>query len=297
MLRFFKNSRNFNLLLSKLRQWHSIPFESTITELEFATEYFHRGYEIELEPLLPNSRRADFCAVNEDQKIYFEVKVAYKEISAKNDAMINELTERCDKVDQPFRICLNVEENFDRSQVISASQYIGKRLRELKATSCILPLSFYYPDSDNPTITVDVTKRFSDGEKGYVGGSTFGGGITSSWKDIRSKIEQGVKQLHPGFPGVLIIARHHLDYTDYDIRNALYGDLSVNFATNPVQEFRTGDRIFGKRKNTRLSAVILYDKRLQNFGYTRKKVIYHNPFALRKLPKEVFEGENVTQFP
>lgn len=74
------------------------------------------------------------------------------------------------------------------------------------------------------------------------------GGITSKWKDIRSKIEQGVKQLHPDFPGVLIIGRHHLDYTDYDIMNALYGDLSVHLATNRVQEFRTGTGFLENRK-------------------------------------------------
>jgi hypothetical protein len=296
MLSLFKSSSNFVLLSHKLRQWHSIPFESTVTELEFATEYLNRGYQIELEPPLPNGRKADFCACRGDEKIFFEVKVAYKEISALNDTTINELTERCDKVDHPFLITLNVEENFLRSQVIPAAQFIGKKLRELKVTSCDLPLSFEYPDSNNPILSVDVIKRFPEPEKGFVSGCTFGGGITSKWNDLRSKIEQGIKQLHPDFPGVLILARHHLDYTDYDVKNALYGDLSVNFLTKPAQAFRTGDRIFGKQKNTRLSAVIHYEKILQNYGYARKKTVYHNPYTKRKLPKEVFEGENVTQF-
>lgn len=48
MLSLFKNLKNFDSLIFKLRQWSSIPFESTITELEFAAEYFNRGYEIEL---------------------------------------------------------------------------------------------------------------------------------------------------------------------------------------------------------------------------------------------------------
>jgi len=299
ILSLFYDISNSDVLRSKLRQWHSIPFESTITELEFVAEYFKRGYQIELEPLLPNNRKADFSAVKEDQKIFFEVKIAYKEKSAKNKAIIDELTERCNKIDQPFLILLNVEENFDRSQIIVASQHISKKLRELKATSCNLPFSFDYPECNNPIITVDVTHRFPDGEKGSVGGSTFGGGITSKWTDIRSKIEQGIRQLHPDFPGVVIIRRHGLDYTQYDIQNALFGDLSVNLQLNTkkVHEFRMGDRIFGKQKNTRLSAVIFYDKSLHKYGYIRKKIVYHNPFALGKLPKEVFEGENVTQFP
>jgi len=95
---------------------------------------------------------------------------------------------------------------------------------------------------------------------------------------------------------VLILARHHLDYNEYDVQNALYGDVSVNFFSKPVQTFRTGDHIFGKQKNKRLSAVVHYEKILQNTGYMRKKTVFHNPFVSKKLEKEVFEGENVTQY-
>jgi hypothetical protein len=296
MLNLFKDFSNFNSLTRKLRQWHNIPFESTITELEFAAEYLNRGYEIELEPSLPNGQNADFCAIRGSEKIFFEVKVAYKEESALNDAIVNELTERCDKVDQPFLITLNIEEDFPRSQVVPVAKFIAKKLYELKMVPCNLPQSFEYPNSEHPVLSVDVSKRLPAGEKGFVGGSTFGGGTTIKWKDLRNKIQQGIKQLNPDFPGVIILSRHHLDYSDYDVRNALYGDLSVNFLSKPARAFRTGDRIFGKQKNTRLSAVIYYEKILQNTGYLRRKTVYHNPFGKCKLQKEVFEGENVTQY-
>jgi hypothetical protein len=161
---------------------------------------------------------------------------------------------------------------------------------------CNLPQSFEYPNSEHPILSFDVSKRLPAGEKGFVGGSTFGGGTTIKWKDLRNKIQQGIKQLHPDFPGVIILSRHHLDYSDYDVRNALYGDLSVNFLSKPARAFRTGDRIFGKQKNTRLSAVIYNEKILQNTGYLRRKTVYHNPFGKCKLQKEVFEGKNVTQY-
>lgn len=296
MLSLFKGASNYGSLARKLKQWRSIPFESTITELEFAAEYLNRGYKIDLEPLLPTGQKADFCAERGSEKIFFEVKVAYKEESALTDAIVNELTERCNRIDHPFHISLNLEENFPRNQVIPAAKFISKKLNELKSTQCDLPQSFEYPNKDNPILSVDVISRFPDGEKGFVGGSTFGGGITAKWNDLRNKIQQGVKQLHPDFPGVLILARHHLDYSEYDVKNALYGDVSVNFFSKPVQTFRKGDRIFDKQKNTRLSAVIHYEKILQNTGYTRKKTVYHNPFASKKLGKEVFEGENVTQY-
>lgn len=291
----FRYSGNFNILKSKLRQWRRIPFESTVTELEFAAEYYERGYQIELEPALPNNRKGDFSATKEKRKIYFEVKMVYKETSAKNKAAIDELSNRLERIEHPFFIGnIDVHETFQRNQSITAAKFIGRRLKEIEAASCSLPLSFNYPDSNSPIITVDVGERLPNGEKGFVGGFTYGGGITSKWADLRSKIEGGVKQLHPRFPGVVILRPNGLDYLQYDIENALFGDLSVNFAKK-ASVFRTVDRIFGKRKNTRLSAIIYYDKRLQNSGYSKKKVVYHNPFAAKKLSSDVFEGENVTQ--
>jgi len=291
----FRSSTNFNILKSKLRQWNSIPFESTITELEFAAEYHERGYRIELEPALPNKRKGDFSAEKEEQKIYFEVKVVHKEASAKNQAAINELSSRCAKIDHPFLIGnIDVQETFQTNQSIAVAKFIEKKLKQLEASSDKLPTSFDYPDSDNPMITIDVNERLPNGEKGLVIGFTYGGGTTLKWTDIRKKIEGGVNQLHPNWPGVIIIQPQGLDYLKYDIENALFGDLSV-FVKKAIP-FRKGDRVFGKKKNTRLSAVIYYSKRLQDFGYSKKKTIYHNPFATKKLPRSIFEGENVTQF-
>jgi hypothetical protein len=82
VLGLFKDDKNFSSLHCKLRQWKSIPLKSTTTELEFAAEYFSRGYEIELEPLLLDGfRTSDFSAIKANQKIYFEVKIAYKQES------------------------------------------------------------------------------------------------------------------------------------------------------------------------------------------------------------------------
>lgn len=294
-LKPFFSSSNFDILKSKLRQWHSIPFESTITELEFAAEYIGRGYHIELEPTLPNNRKGDFSATKETQRIYFEVKMVRKETSTKNEAAIDELSNHCEKIDHPFFIGnIDVHETFQRNQSIAAAKFIGRKLKEMEAASCILPLSFDYPDSNNPIITVDVRERLPDGEKGFVGGFTYGGGITTKWTDLRKKIEAGVNQLHPDFPGVIIIRPQGLDYLQYDIENALFGDRSVNLAKKATS-FRTGDRIFGKNKNSRLSAVILYDKRLQASGYRKEKIVYHNPYAATKLTTDIFEGEDVTQ--
>jgi hypothetical protein len=297
MLSPFKDDKNFSSLECKLRQWKNIPFKSTTMELEFAAEYFNRGYEIELEPSLPDGfRTSDFSGVKANQKIYFEVKIAYKQESVRNEAILNDLIERCEEVDQPFKIGLTVAEGFNMSQVIPASRFIGQKLRTLKHSVRNLPTSFHYPDAENPAITINVRNRLPEGERGYIDGSTYGGGIVTSWTDIRSKVEHGIRQLHPDFPGVIILGRHNLDYTEYDVINALYGDLAVDFYAQPAREVRTGDRIFAENKNTRCSAVIHYQKSFHEQGYTSKKTVYHNPFAKIRLSPEVFEGENVTQY-
>jgi hypothetical protein len=76
----------------------------------------------------------------------------------------------------------------------------------------------------------------------------------------------------------------------------LYGDLSVRFNRIGSQVVRRGDRIFGVGKNNRLSAVIYYKKKYLGSGYEKTQIVYHNPFAARKICRDVFDGAKVTQF-
>lgn len=298
MLEIFANSNNFESLKLKLRQWHTIPFESTVTELDFAYEYFKRGYVIELEPCFSNNRKGDFSATNADRTIFFEVKLAYKETSKVNKAIIDELSRCCRRTKHKFYIeNIDVDETFQRTDLKTATKFIEEKLQEFKKTdSSAFPCTLYYPNKETPLIKIDIKERLQTSE-GFVGMYTYGGGITNKWADLRRKIEDGVSQLHPDFPGVIIFRPYGLDYLEYDIKNALCGDLSISFGRNSAETkwFRTGDRIFSPSKNSRLSVVVVYDKRLQNNGYTRRKIVYHNPFAIHKLPAEVFDGENVTQ--
>lgn len=296
-VKLFKFDNNFSVLKRKLRQWKTIPFESTITELEFAAEYFRKGFKIEFEPLLPNDKRGDFCINKDCLKIYFEVKMIFSKASIQEDAITTDLSDRCDGIEHPFIISINLEEGFRLNQSAAFSKYLQKKLKEIEATSIDLPFSLVYPEIGNPTIKIDLIKRVPRGKRGYIMGFTYGGGIKSSWTDVRRKIVSGVSQLHPDYPGVIIVRPYGLHTGEYDIQNALYGDLSIRFNRVGSQAFRTGDRIFGANKNKRLSAVVYYKKRLQNSGYTKEKVVYHNPFAVHKIARDIFEGENVTQFP
>lgn len=127
-IRFFQNiEENLDLLRKessiqkfkpKLRQWNTIPFESAIAELEFAAEYKKRGFQIELEPRLPNGEKGDFLASKDSVKIYFEVKCIFWERSLKDNAIINEISERFSKLNQPFVIGIDIKEIFQRKQTV-----------------------------------------------------------------------------------------------------------------------------------------------------------------------------------
>jgi len=279
----------------KLVQWNSIYFESGIAELDLVAEYKKKGYQIELEPILPNGGKADFCVGKGCLRIYFEVKCIFWRRSLEEEAMIDELHVRLGRMNEPFMISIDIKKSLKRRQVAEVSKYIQKRLREADQAAIRLPFSFAYLENGEPIVVVDINLRLPIGERGFISGFTYGGGIKGDWSDLRRKISSGVSQLHPDYPGVIVIQPHGLGTSQYDIQNALWGDLAWNPYRKP-EVFRWKDRIFAKNKNTRLSAVLYLQRRLQASGYTKKKIIYHNPYAKTRLSAEFFEGENVTQF-
>jgi hypothetical protein len=294
-LELFHSQENFMVFKTKFRQWKTVAFEAAITELEFSAEYLKRGYQIELEPDLPNNRKGDFSASKGEVKIYFEVKTIYAEASNEDQTIMHELSDRLMGMDPHFRINIDVKEAFKPSQAAEVSRHILKKLMELDRLSSTFPLSFVYPENDNPIVTVDILSKVPDKEKGYIAGFVHGGGIKVDWNDLRRKIVSGVSQLHPDYPGVIIVKPHGLEVSQFDIKNALFGDLRVNLFGEP-HFFRGGERVFAEKKNRRLSAVIYYEKRLHEAGYAKKKLIFHNRFAAKRLLEDVFEGENVIQF-
>jgi hypothetical protein len=294
-LELFHSQRDFKVFRAKFRQWNTVAFEAAVTELEFAAEYLRRGYQIELDPDLPNNRKMDFYANKRATKIYFELKTIYTEASNEDQTIMNELSDRFSRMDQHVRISVDIKEEFKPSQTVEVSRYIRQKIKEIEENSIDLPFSFSYPENNDPIVIVDVLSRVPDSEKGYIAGFVFGGGIKGDWSDLRRKIVSGVSQLHPSYPGVIIVKPHGLQINQYDIENALFGDLKVNLLGKP-QCFRGGDRIFAEKKNNRLSAVVYCEERLHELGYVKKKFVYHNPFAAIRLSADVFKGENVVQF-
>jgi len=279
----------------KLQRWDTRHFESTITEIEFAADFTKKGFQIELEPPLPNGRKADFCAHKGSLKIFFEVKNIFPQEYHEYDMILDELNDRYSKLDTNFVIGFDLKKSFHRNQVPEVIKYVKRKLKSNERIYNGFPQSFVYPEKGEPIIEINVRKRLPKGEKGYISGSTFGGGIKGDWSDLRNKISSGISQLHPNYPGVLIVQSYGLSTLQHDIENALLGDLKLNRFGKP-RLFRSGDNILVKDRNRRLSAVIYCEKRLQGLAYTRKRLVYHHLNPKTKLSPEIFKEENVTQF-
>lgn len=285
-------SESTRKLKKKLRQWDTRHFESAITEIEFAAEYRRKGFQIEFEPVLPNSRKGEFCVSKGSLKIFFEVKNIFPQRPYAEELIINELEDRYSRLDTRFKIGFDLKKGFQRDQISEVVKYIKEKLEHLKGTESKFPRSFVYPESGEPIIKIDVIERLPKGEEGYISGGVFGGGLKGNWSDLRSKVSSGINQLHPDYPGVIVVKSHGLSTIRYDIENALLGDLMVNFG--PSRLIRGGDSVFAKNKNKRLSAVVYCERILQESGYIRKKFVYHNLHARTKLSTDIFNGENVT---
>jgi hypothetical protein len=287
---------NVKKFKEKLRQWNTESFESTITEIEFAAEFARKGFQIEVDPILPNGRKGDFCISKGSLKIFFEVKIVFSPRSHEEELISLELDDKYNALNTRFVIGFDIKKDFQRSHVSKVMRHIENKLKYIERSASTLPQSFAYPDTGNPIVEIDVKAFLPEGEKGYIAGGLLGGGIRGNWNDLRRKISSGVNQLHPDYPGIIVVRPYRLATTKYDIENALFGDLKVSMLPGKSLPFRGGHRIFGKNKNERLSAVAFCQKGLQTSGSISEIIIYHNPYAKTKLPHELFGGKNVTQY-
>lgn len=294
MLHLLQPICDFNLLKEKMRQWKTESFESIITELEFAAEYLQKGYEIKLEPNLPNNRKGDFLAIKNSQTIFFEIKTIFQETAKEDQYVINELVDRFDRIEQPYFFNIDIKKGCKRRHIVGITKNIKNKLKKINDNSK-LPISFTLNDDNQELIKVKIISKNPTGTKGGIGGFVFGGGIKGDWKDLRQKIVAGISQLHPKHAGVIVIKPHGLQTLEYDMENALWGDLAV-YITRTARPFRRRNGIFALKKNKRLSAVVFYKKEIDGPEFFRKKIVYHNPFANNKLPLSLFDGINCIQY-
>lgn len=274
---------------NKLKQYDSISFKSVVTELDVASNFKRNGYQILIEPTLPNGKVGDFLATKNGLSIYFEVKRLVTERILKQSAISFELQTRISGMDEPYAISIELTDAMERSHVAKLSKFILNKLKNLNTRTISIPYSFEYDENGTILVTITVDARLSDDEKGFIGYFGYPVTMKSDWSDLRNKISKKISQLHPDYPGVIVIQPYSINVMLDDMENAILGDLKVNIRGPPVF-FRTGDCIIGTDKNHRLSAIMCYQRKTDG---SKKTNIYHHYYANHKLSPDFYTGNNV----
>ncbi len=276
----------------KLKQYGSLSFQSVITELDIASNFKRNRYEILIEPTLPNGKVGDFLATKNGLSIYFEVKGLVTERVMKESAISFELQTRVSGMDEPYEISVEITKAMERKHVVNLSKFILNKLNNLNLKTINIPYSFEFNENGSLLALITVDARLSDGEKGYIGVFHYPATIKSDWSDLRNKISKKISQLHPDYPGVIVLQPYSINVGLADMENAILGDLKVNFRGPPVL-FRAGDCIIGADKNHRLSAIICYQRKINGGKIHKKTTIYHHYHANHKLSSNFYTGNNV----
>jgi hypothetical protein len=274
----------------KLKQYNH--FEVFMNELDIVSSFKRYGYQILIEPPLPNDQVGDFLASKNELPIYFEVKGLITERILKQRAISSELLNRINGMNEPYVIFIEFTEIIEKKHVVYLSKFIIKKLKSSDINTVSIPYSFEYNENGIVLAIITVHSRLSNGEKGFIGLIHYPATIKGDWSDIRKKISKKFRQLHPDYPGVIVLQPSSINIMLYDIENAILGDLSINIRGPPVS-FRTGDCIIGADKNHRLSAIMCYQRKIDGGKIHKKITIYHHYYANHKLSSDFYMGDNV----
>ena len=269
----------------KFQQWDLNSIRSTDVELYFAAVFKKYGYSIQFEPELPNGQRCEFLAKQGNITCYVEEKTIHKEKTEKERWISDELIDKLDNIDEPFRLSFELTDHVKKNDVDDIIKYILEQLREDQSITD--SFNFSYEKRGFKLVDI-IAYRLACGEKGYVSGFLYPGKMTTDWSDIRNKISQKVSQLHPDYPGVLVIHPLTIDIGIYDIFNAVFGDLAIPLNSNR-DLVRLQNRILKRGKNKRVSAIIIHRRLSQMNGYDIENIVIFNRYADNPLPPKFLD--------
>ena len=285
----------------KLTHTNRMIFESYLSELEFASYYKQKGYQIEVEPYIEGTLKGpDLKVKAENTEIFFEIENIFIQELMNIDRVDSEISTRLAVVEDPFVYFIyRFDMEMTQRDVETLVVFVKRSLRELRDKNDVrFPIILQFPDEKQRKAEIHIVGRPNKLKHGYLGGiSWIHSGFPSS-SNIRRKISKKISQLPNKAANVLVIQLGHLFYDEEDILDALFGDLKlrINLKDNSSKPIRGKERIFTPTKNTRLSAVIYYEKKFQNHNFNYRKVVFHNPYAKIPIGAKFFQDYNVKQF-
>lgn len=281
----------------KLRSETKIPFENYLTELEFAGHYKELGYDVELEP----AEGIDFKVEGKDFSVLFQVMHVYLDEVIKIDSIVIRMHERLEKIEEPFAFNIYYSSEIKDSDLKPLERFIKGKLKELKQRGLPLPVTLLYPNEKAPLAEIHVITDTRDIGYGFLGGygprEVYSAPTSEHSKNIRRKMSKKISKLPKGEANVIVIKTEGFLLTKSDVENALFGDpiILINKKDHSIRTARERNGLFNPNRNTRLSAVVCYEKTFRESAFVYEKTVYHNPFTEIPLAKQFFAEPGVTQ--
>lgn len=286
---------------NKLRSTTEPVLESYLTELEFAAYYGEKGYIVELEPKISDSgKNPEFKITSGNFKVYFEVKNIFWEKMATMNNIEAQIHGEIGKTKEKFVFVISYTPKFKIGDISSLKKLVIAKLKTIP-NGHELPIRFTFTDETDLLAEIKVVGKPNRLPYGYLGGlmRTEAFSIPGG-KEIRRKISKKIPQLPRDEASVIVIEPGQIFIHEEDVLNALYGDEKavINLKDNSAHLERSYNGTFSPRINTRLSAVIFFKKKWneESQNFKRLRVVYHNPFAKKKIDTEFFDDVDVKQF-
>lgn len=280
----------FEVFRPKLRQTGRIDVQSAKTELELAVWMRRKGHPVALEPLNPeNGRRCEFAAESVPPTSW-EVKSVLDQPQVREAERIRtEVAKHLRYIDEPYLLHVDIG-NLTLHGVHQAVRSILQQIHTFhQAGGEPIPTTF-----ESRGLSATVQGR-SPRAYGYTGTEPIG----PYWlgdEDIRrvlDRVRDAVSQMPRGRAGIAVIDTTMADFVDaVDVEDACYGELRGSVVGGEFLNVRGRERVFQPNMNTRISAVIHYERRAP--GDVVMKA-YHNSFAEVPLPSDLLRDGRVTQ--
>jgi hypothetical protein len=296
-LKSLEDSNSISHFKVKLRSMTDRVFRSYQTELEYAAYYKAKGYDIKLEPEIPNTGKIpEFKIQSPEVRVFFEVKSIFWEEIIEEEKLETQIQGAIGKINLPYVFNIRHTPGLSIEHVSGLKKLLIGRLGGLGDTQDF-PLVLYYPSETTALAKITVLGKPNKLSHGYLGGISGRVKMGPGAEEVRRKISKKVSQLPKNEANVMVIERGSWLLDEIDIDYALFGDEKLRVYSNGHTEpIRAPNGILKPTKNTRLSAVIFSQKNWERQNFNRRKFVFHNPFAEKPLDEQFFADKDVQQF-
>lgn len=296
-LKSLEDSDGISHFKAKLRSRTDRVFRSYQTELEYAAYYKAKGYDIKLEPKIPNTEKIpEFKIESPEIRVFFEIKSIFWEEIIEEEKLETQIQGAIGKIDLPYVFNIRHTPGLGIEHVSDLKKFLIGKLGGIDDAQDF-PFVLYYPNETAALAKITVLGKPNRLPHGYLGGINGGVKMGPGAEELRRKISKKVSQLPKKEANVMVIERGSWLLDEIDIDYALFGDEKLRVYSNGHTEpIRTPNGILKPTKNTRLSAVIFSQKKWERQNFNRRKFVFHNPFAEKPLDEQFFADRNVKQF-